>query len=163
MSEAEKPTDFIRQMIREDLESGKHESVVTRFPPEPSGYLHLGHAKPICLNFGVAAENGGRCHLRFDDTNPSSEKLEYVEGMHEDIRWLGFEWHEHEYYASDYFQQLYDFAVELIRREKAFVCDLSSEEIAERRGTLTEPGTPRPYRERSARESLELFKQLLED
>ncbi len=150
-------SDFIRQMIRRDLDSGKHESVVTRFPPEPNGYLHIGHAKSICLNFGVAEELGGRCHLRFDDTNPATEEVEYVEAIQEDIRWLGFDWGEHLHFASDYFETMAGFAVQLIERGKAFVCDLSSEEMEARRGTLTEPGKPSPYRERRVEENLDLF------
>ena len=153
-------SDFIRQMIRRDLASGKHERVVTRFPPEPNGYLHIGHAKSICLNFGVAAEFGGRCHLRFDDTNPAAEDVEYVEAIQEDIRWLGFDWGAHLHFASDYFEAMAGFAVQLIEREKAFVCDLSSAEIEARRGTLTEPGEPSPYRARRVEESLDLFARL---
>ncbi len=154
-------SDFIRHMIRRDLAAGKHGGrLVTRFPPEPNGYLHIGHAKAICLNFGVAEEFGGRCHLRFDDTNPLTEDTEYVEGMQEDIRWLGWEWGEHLHFASDYFEELYGFAVQLIERGKAFVCDLSSEEIEARRGTLTEPGMESPYRNRSVEENLDLFARM---
>jgi glutaminyl-tRNA synthetase len=154
-------SDFIRHMIRRDVRAGVNEGrVVTRFPPEPNGYLHIGHAKSICLNFGVAAEFGGRCHLRFDDTNPVTEEVEYVEGIQRDVRWLGFDWGEHLYFTSDYFERLHDFAVELIRRGKAFVCDLSSEEILARRGTLTEPGIASPYRERSVEENLDLFARM---
>ncbi len=150
--------DFIRQRIRDDVAAGKNEGrVVTRFPPEPNGYLHIGHAKSICLNFGVAAEYSGRCHLRFDDTNPSAEDIEYVEAIREDVRWLGFDWGEHLYFASDYYPRLYEFALELIRKGKAFVCDLSSEQMFERRGTLTEPGIESPFRGRSAEENLALF------
>jgi len=153
--------DFIRSIVASDVASGKHEGrVVTRFPPEPSGHLHIGHAKAICLDFGVAAEHGGRCHLRFDDTNPTSEEGEFVEAIQRDLAWLGFDWGEHLYYASDYFQHLYDYAVELVRRDKAFVCDLSSEEIAARRGSLTEAGTPSPFRERSVEENLDLFTRM---
>lgn len=153
--------DFIRSIVASDVASGKHGGkVVTRFPPEPSGHLHIGHAKAICLDFGVAAEHGGRCHLRFDDTNPTREEGEFVEAIQRDLGWLGFDWGEHLYYASDYFQRLYDYAVELVRRGKAFVCDLSSEEIAARRGSLTEPGTPSPYRERSVEENLDLFARM---
>jgi glutaminyl-tRNA synthetase len=154
------PRDFIREIIDADLASGKHRGVVTRFPPEPNGYLHIGHAKSICLNFGVAEGFRGRCHLRFDDTNPSTEDPEYVEAIQRDVRWLGFDWGPHLYYASDYFERLYGFAVELIRRGKAFVCDLSSEEIHARRGTLTEPGIESPYRERSVEENLDLFERM---
>ena len=154
-------SDFIRHMIRRDLAAGKHGGrLVTRFPPEPNGYLHIGHAKAICLNFGVAEEFGGRCHLRFDDTNPLTEDTEYVEGMQEDIRWLGWDWGEHLHFASDYFEQLYGFAVQLVERGKAFVCDLSSEEIEARRGTLTEPGIESPYRNRSVEENLDLFARM---
>jgi glutaminyl-tRNA synthetase len=159
-SAAAAPRDFIREIIEEDLRSGKHSGVVTRFPPEPNGYLHIGHAKSICLNFGVAEQYGGRCHLRFDDTNPSTEDPEYVESIQRDVRWLGFDWGPHLHYASDYFERLYGHACELIRRGKAFVCDLSSEEILARRGTLTEPGIPSPYRGRSVEENLDLFQRM---
>ena len=153
-------SDFIRQMIRRDLASGKHESVVTRFPPEPNGYLHIGHAKSICLNFGVADEFGGRCHLRFDDTNPAAEDVEYVEAIQEDIRWLGFDWGENLHFASDYFEAMAGFAVQLIERGKAFVCDLSSSEMEARRGTLTDAGEPSPHRSRSVEENLDLFARM---
>ncbi len=154
-------SDFIRHMIRRDLAAGKNGGrLVTRFPPEPNGYLHIGHAKAICLNFGVAEEFGGRCHLRFDDTNPLTEETEYVEGMQEDIRWLGWDWGENLHFASDYFEKLYGFAVQLVERGKAFVCDLSSEEIEARRGTLTEPGIESPYRNRSVEENLDLFARM---
>ena len=154
-------SDFIRHIIRRDLAGGKNDGrVVTRFPPEPNGYLHIGHAKSICLNFGLAQEFGGRCHLRFDDTNPVTEDVEYVDSMLADIRWLGFDWGEHLYYASDYFGKLYEFARTLIRRGLAFVCDLSSEEILERRGTLTEPGRESPYRGRAVEENLDLFERM---
>lgn len=153
--------DFIRDLVARDLRDGKYGGrVVTRFPPEPNGYLHIGHAKSICLNFGVARENGGRCHLRFDDTNPATEETEYVEAIAADVRWLGFDWGEHLYYASDYFARLYEIAEGIIRRGLAYVCDLSSEEIAARRGTLTEPGIPSPYRERPVAESLDLFARM---
>jgi glutaminyl-tRNA synthetase len=136
--EPTRPHDFIRQIVAGDLARGKNDGrVVTRFPPEPNGYLHIGHTKAICLSFGVARENGGVCHLRFDDTNPAAEESLYVDSIKQSIRWLGFDWGEHEYYASDYFDQLYGFAVELIRRGKAYVCDLSSEDLAANRGTLT--------------------------
>jgi glutaminyl-tRNA synthetase len=154
------PSDFIRQRIREELADGRCRGVVTRFPPEPNGYLHIGHAKSICLNFGVAAELGGRCHLRFDDTNPAAEDPEYVRAIQEDVRWLGFDWGEHLYHASDYFEQLHAWAVELIGKGRAFVCDLSSEEILARRGTLTEPGIPSPHRGRSVEENLDLFARM---
>jgi glutaminyl-tRNA synthetase len=155
------PPDFIRAIIEEDMRTGKYGGRVhTRFPPEPNGYLHIGHAKSICLNFGVAREYGGRCNLRFDDTNPTKEESEYVESIKEDIRWLGFDWADQELYASNYFDQLYDYAVKLIRKGKAYVCDLSAEEIREYRGTLTEPGKPSPYRNRTVEENLDLFGQM---
>ena len=153
--------DFIREIVDADVASGKHGGrVVTRFPPEPNGYLHIGHAKSICLNFGVAAEHGGRCHLRYDDTNPAAESTEYVEAIQRDVRWLGFDWGEHLYYASDYFDEMYACALELVRRGRAFVCDLSSEEIEARRGTLTRPGQESPYRERTVEENLDLFQRM---
>jgi glutaminyl-tRNA synthetase len=155
-----RPRDFIRQVVADDLRTGKHASVVTRFPPEPNGYPHIGHAFAICVNYGIAEEFGGRYHLRFDDTNPVTEEARFVDVMQRDIRWLGFDWGEHLYFASDYFDELYACAVELIRRGKAFVCDLSSEEIAARRGTLTEPGQESPYRNRSAEENLDLFQRM---
>ena len=153
------PSDFIRDIVREDLRAGKRDGrVVTRFPPEPNGYLHIGHAKSICINFGIALENeGGVCHLRFDDTNPSKENIEYIESIKSDIRWLGFDWGRHLYYASDYFEKLYQYAVQLIKDGKAYVCSLSTEEIREYRGTLTEPGKDSPYRTRSLEENLDLF------
>ncbi len=153
--------DFIRTIIAEDLASGKHASIVTRFPPEPNGYLHVGHAKAICLNFGIAAENAGsRCHLRFDDTNPSTEETEYVEGIEADLRWLGFDWKEHCYFTSDYFPALYDYAVELIRQGKAFVDDQNADEIRASQGTLTEPGTASPFRDRTVEENEDLFARM---
>jgi glutaminyl-tRNA synthetase len=156
-----RPKDFIRVMIDEDLASGKYgKSVHTRFPPEPNGYLHVGHAKSICLNFGVAAEYGGLCNLRFDDTNPSKEEVEYVESIKSDVRWLGFDWDDRLYYASDYFEQLYDYAVQLIRAGKAYVCDLSADQIREYRGTLTEPGRESPFRDRTVGENLDLFERM---
>ncbi len=155
-----KPLDFIRQIISEDLSTGKHSSIVTRFPPEPNGFLHIGHAKSICLNFGVAVEYNGRCHLRFDDTNPGKESTEYVESIKRDVHWLGFDWGDHLHYASDYFDQLHDFAVSLIKIGKAYVCHLSGEEIREYRGTLTEPGKESPYRNRSVEENLDLFTRM---
>jgi len=149
---------FIRDIILEDLRTGKFGGRVhTRFPPEPNGYLHIGHAKSICLNFGLAAEFGGKCNLRFDDTNPTKEESEYVESIIRDVRWLGFDWEDRLFYASDYFDQLYDWAVELIKAGKAYVCDLSPDEIRDYRGTLTEPGRESPYRNRSVEENLELF------
>jgi glutaminyl-tRNA synthetase len=149
--------DFIREVVAADLRSGRHSSVVTRFPPEPNGYLHIGHAKSICLNFGIAAEFRGRCHLRFDDTNPTKEEQEYIDAIQADVRWLGFDWGEHLYHASDYFEQLYEWAVHLVRTGKAYVDDLSADEIREYRGTLTEPGRESPWRERTAEENLDLF------
>jgi glutaminyl-tRNA synthetase len=151
------PSHFIRSIIEDDLASGKHTSIRTRFPPEPNGYLHIGHAKAICLNFGLAEEFGGLCNLRFDDSNPLREKVEYVEAMKEDIRWLGFDWEDREYYASDYFEQLYEFAVKLVKEGKAYVDDLSADEIREYRGTLTLPGRESPYRDRPIEESLDLL------
>ncbi len=156
----EKPLDFIRQIIAQDLKSGKHETVITRFPPEPNGFLHIGHAKSICLNFGIAEENNSVCHLRFDDTNPGKESEEYVEAIKQDVHWLGYDWGEHLYYASDYFDKLYDFAVQLIKLGKAYICDLSSDEMRNYRGTLTEPGKDSPYRNRSVAENLQLFEQM---
>ncbi|HAL29092.1 MAG TPA: glutamine--tRNA ligase [Coriobacteriia bacterium] len=153
-------TDFIRDIIAEDLAAGRHETIVTRFPPEPNGYLHIGHAKSICLNFGVAREFGGRCHLRFDDTNPIKEEQEYIDSIMTDVRWLGFDWGEHLYYASDYFEQLYEWAVHLIREGKAYVDDLSAEEIRAYRGTLTEPGRPSPWRDRGIDENVDLFQRM---
>ncbi len=153
-------SDFIREIIREDLRTGKHDTIVTRFPPEPNGYLHIGHAKSIVLNFGIAQEFGGRCHLRFDDTNPSREEQEYVQSIIEDIHWLGFDWGDHLYFASDYFDQLYEWAEYLITTGNAYVDDLSAEEIRAYRGTLTEPGKPSPYRDRSVDENLDLFRRM---
>jgi glutaminyl-tRNA synthetase len=154
--------DFIRSIIAEDLTSQKHAGrVVTRFPPEPNGYLHIGHAKSICLNFGVASENaGGVCYLRFDDTNPAAEESEFVESIKADVRWLGFDWGEHEYYTSSYFERLYDYALQLVSAGKAYVCDLSSEEHTAYRGTLTEPGRDSPFRDRSVEENLELIERM---
>lgn len=155
--------NFIREIIEEDIRRGKHGGRVhTRFPPEPNGYLHIGHAKSICLNFGLAADYGGLCNLRFDDTNPETEELAYVESIKEDVRWLGFDWGDREYYASDYFEKLYEFAVELVKKGKAYVCDLSAEEISEYRGTLTKPGKESPYRNRSIEENLDLFRRMKE-
>jgi glutaminyl-tRNA synthetase len=155
------PSHFIRNIIAEDLKRNKNNGRVhTRFPPEPNGYLHIGHAKSICLNFGLAAEFGGLCNLRFDDTNPTREDIEYVESIKSDIHWLGFDWGDREYYASDYFEQLYLYAVQLIKAGKAYVCDLSAEEIREYRGTLTEPGRNSPYRTRSVEENLDLFERM---
>jgi len=153
--------DFIRTIIADDLQTGKHERIVTRFPPEPNGYLHIGHAKSICLNFGIAKENSNaRCHLRFDDTNPTKEEVEYVESIKDNVRWLGFDWGEHLYFASDYFAQLYEYAEHLIKTGKAYVCDLSADETRQYRGTLTEPGKDSPYRNRPVEENLDLFRRM---
>ena len=159
-SEEDGPGNFIRDIIADDLEGGRVTEVVTRFPPEPNGYLHLGHAKSICLNFGLAADFGGRCHLRFDDTNPLKEEREFIDAIKEDIRWLGFDWGEHLYFASDYFERLYLWAEHLIESGKAYVDDLTAEEIREYRGTLTEAGKPSPHRDRSAEENLDLFRRM---
>lgn len=153
--------DFIRTIIEEDIQTDKNQGrVQTRFPPEPNGYLHIGHAKSICLNFGLAAQYSGLCNLRFDDTNPSKEEIEYVEAIKEDVRWLGFDWEEREFFASDYFEKLYEYALHLIKEGKAFVCDLNPDQIRETRGTLTQPGTESPFRNRSVEENLELFEQM---
>jgi glutaminyl-tRNA synthetase len=162
MSEAEKPTDFIREMVIADVAAGKHGAkVVTRFPPEPNGYLHIGHAKAICIDFGIAKEMGGRCHLRMDDTNPTTEDMEYVEAIKRDVKWLGFDWGEHLYYASDYFERYYELGEKLIRLGRAYVCDLPEETFSkEYRGTITEPGKESPYRARSASENLALFREM---
>lgn len=161
MEEKEKPVDFIREIIREDLKNKKYDSRVhTRFPPEPNGYLHIGHAKSICLNFGIAEEFKGLCNLRFDDTNPTKEEVEYVEAIKKDVKWLGFDWQDREYYASDYFEKLYEYAVELIKKGKAYVCDLTADEIREYRGTLTAPGKDSPYRNRPVEENLDLFERM---
>jgi glutaminyl-tRNA synthetase len=155
------PSNFIKAIINDDLKTNKYDGRVnTRFPPEPNGYLHIGHAKSICLNFGVANEYNGKCNLRFDDTNPTKEETEYVDSIMEDVRWLGFDWEDRLYYASDYFGQLHAYAVQLIREGKAFVCDLNPEEMREYRGTLTEPGKESPYRNRSVEENLELFERM---
>ena len=156
------PSDFIRNIIRQDLKANKNKGhVVTRFPPEPNGYLHIGHAKSISINFGIALENaGGVCHLRFDDTNPSKENIEYIKSIESDVRWLGFDWGKHLYYASDYFEKLYHYAVQLIKDGNAYVCNLSAEETREYRGTLTTPGKESPYRKRAVEENVELFEQM---
>ncbi|MGE5552108.1 MAG: glutamine--tRNA ligase/YqeY domain fusion protein [Bacteroidota bacterium] len=160
-TEAKTSSNFIHEIVQEDLRTGRYDGRVhTRFPPEPNGYLHIGHAKSICLNFGTAAKFGGLCNLRFDDTNPSKEEVEYVESIQEDVRWLGFDWDDRLFYASDYFEQLYLFAEELIKKGKAYVCDLSAEEIKAYRGTLTEPGKESPYRGRSVEENLDLFRRM---
>ncbi len=153
-------TNFIRDIINEDLRSGKYTKIITRFPPEPNGYLHIGHAKSICLNFGIAEDYKGVCHLRFDDTNPIKEEQEYIDSIKEDVRWLGFDWGEHEYYASDYFHTLHEWAIFLIKKGLAYVDDQTPEEIRINRGTLTEPGVNSPYRERSIEENLELFERM---
>ena len=161
VADAAASTDFIRDIVADDLQSSRFGGrVVTRFPPEPNGYLHIGHAKSICLNFGVATENGGVCHLRYDDTNPTKEATEYVLSQQVDIRWLGFDWGEHLYFTSDYFDKLYEFAVQLIQAGKAYVDDLSQEETREYRGTLTDPGRESPYRDRSVEENLDLFQSM---
>ncbi|MGB2769682.1 MAG: glutamine--tRNA ligase/YqeY domain fusion protein, partial [Candidatus Zixiibacteriota bacterium] len=160
-TESSRPSDFIREIIDEDLKTNKHGGRVhTRFPPEPNGYLHIGHAKSICLNFGIAAQYGGLCNLRFDDTNPSKEEIEYVESIQQDVRWLGFDWEDRLLFASDYFEQLYEFAVQLIEKGAAFVDDQSADEIRNTRGTLTEPGKESPYCSRSVEENLDLFKRM---
>ncbi len=158
----QKRTDFIREIIKKDIETGRFSGkVITRFPPEPNGYLHIGHAKAICLNFGIAQDfPGGRCHLRFDDTNPCKEETEFVEAIKRDVRWLGFDWGQHLYFASDYFEKMYEYAIQLIKSGKAYVCDLSPEQIREYRGTLTQPGKESPYRNRSVEENLELFEKM---
>lgn len=159
--EESRPTDFIREMIRKDNETGRFGGRVhTRFPPEPNGYLHIGHAKSIVLNFGIAEEFGGLCNLRFDDTNPEKEDIEYIESIKEDVRWLGYDWGDRLFHASDYFEQLYEYAIELIKKGKAYVDDLSPEELRQTRGTLTEPGIESPYRNRSVEENLDLFQRM---
>jgi len=173
MDDIKEKSDFIREIIRQYLDSentdrddtgkaGKSKRIHTRFPPEPNGYLHIGHAKAICLNFGLASEFEGKCNLRFDDTNPTKEEQEYVDSIKEDIKWLGLDWEDREFYASDYFDKLYEFAIILIKKGKAYVCDLSSDEIREYRGTLKEPGRESPYRNRSIDENLRLFKEMQE-
>ena len=152
--------DFIREIVAADLREGRAQTIVTRFPPEPNGYLHIGHAKSIGLNFGIAREFGGRCHLRFDDTNPTKEEQEYIDAIEADVRWLGFDWGEHLYFASDYFEQLYEWAVVLIKAGKAYVDDLTADQIREYRGTLTEPGKNSPWRDRSIEENLDLFERM---
>ena len=161
MTQAETSVDFVRGIVADDSRSGKFDGrVVTRFPPEPNGYLHIGHAKSVCLNFGLAADFGGVCHLRFDDTNPSKEEVEYVRSIQEDVRWLGFDWGPNLFYASDYFGQLYEYAIRLIENGKAYVCDLTPEEVREYRGNLTEPGKESPYRNRSVEENLDLLRRM---
>jgi glutaminyl-tRNA synthetase len=156
-SPTESRSHFIEEIVKDDLATGRHERILTRFPPEPNGYLHIGHAKSICLNFGLAERYGGLCNLRYDDTNPTKEEQEYVDSIREDVRWLGYDWGEREYYASDYFGELYEYALRLIRNGKAYVDDLSADEIREHRGTLTEPGRESPSRRRSIEENLDLF------
>jgi glutaminyl-tRNA synthetase len=157
----ENAKNFIQEIVEEDLRTGKHGTRIhTRFPPEPNGYLHIGHAKSICLNFGLAQKYGGKTNLRFDDTNPVKEDTEYVDSIKEDVQWLGFTWDNHEYYASDYFETLFEYAVKLIKKEKAYVCDLSQEEMAAHRGTVTQPGKESPYRNRSVAENLDLFERM---
>ncbi|HXK16827.1 MAG TPA: glutamate--tRNA ligase family protein, partial [Polyangiaceae bacterium] len=162
MPEPAPASDFIRDMIRNDVAAGRYGAkVVTRFPPEPNGYLHIGHAKAICVDFGVALEFGGRCHLRMDDTNPTTENMEYVEAIQRDVRWLGFDWGEHMYYASDYFERFYELAEKLNRLGRAYVCDLSEDDFAEKcRGTITQAGSDSPFRSRPVEESLELFRRM---
>ncbi|MBN1404971.1 MAG: glutamine--tRNA ligase, partial [Candidatus Omnitrophica bacterium] len=161
MTTDQRPPNFVTEIIDADVAANKNKGKVhTRFPPEPNGYLHIGHAKSICLNFGIAEQYKGLCNLRFDDTNPETEETEYVESIKEDIKWLGFSWDKREYYASDYFQKLYDYAVCLIKKQKAYICDLSLEEFKEYRGTVTSPGKPSPYRNRPVDENLDLFKRM---
>ena len=159
MSSENNRTNFIKNIIKDDLASGKHDSIITRFPPEPNGYLHIGHAKSICLNFGLANEFNGKVNMRFDDTNPLKEDEEYVNSIKEDVKWLGFNW-DNLFFASDYFDEMYKRAIVLIKKGKAYVCDLSQEEIRETRGTLTEPGKESPYRNRSIEENLDLFERM---
>ena len=158
----ERPLNFIEKIIEDDLANHRlpDDTVVTRFPPEPNGYLHIGHIKSICLNFGLAEKYGGRCHLRLDDTNPAKEDMEYINSIKDDIRWLGFDWKEHEYYASDYYDQLFEIAVRLIKEGKAYVDSLSAEEMKEYRGTLTQPGKNSPDRDRPIEENLRLFMEM---
>src|SRR5881296_4663416 len=160
MSGTPERSDFIRDIVAADVQAGRVSGVVTRFPPEPNGYLHIGHAKAISIDFGIAQEFGGRCHLRFDDTNPTKESQEYVDSIIDTVRWLGFDWGKHLYYASDYFEQLYEWAVQLIKMGKAYVDDLTADQMSEYRGTLTEPGRESPYRNRSVAENLGLFERM---
>ncbi|MHC4990936.1 MAG: glutamate--tRNA ligase family protein, partial [Planctomycetota bacterium] len=160
-TESDRSLDFIRAIVTDDVQTGKHGGqVVTRFPPEPNGYLHIGHAKSICLNFSVASEFGGQCHLRFDDTNPERETIEFEESMKRDVKWLGFDWGENLFNASSYFEQLYQYAEQLIMAGKAYVDSHTAEEIRQHRGTLTEPGRESPYRDRSVEENLDLFRRM---
>ena len=159
-NEGKKQSNFIREIIDDDLKTGKHKTVHTRFPPEPNGYLHIGHAKSICLNFGLAIDYNGKCNLRFDDTNPTKEEQEYVDSIKEDVKWLGFDWQDREYYASDYFDQLYEYAIKLIKKGKAYVDSLTADQIRETRGTPTEAGKESPYRNRSVDENFQLFEAM---
>src|SRR5690242_3886478 len=159
-ADVEAARDFTRDIVKADLDAGRVSEVVTRFPPEPNGYLHIGHAKSICLNFGIAEEFGGRCHLRFDDTNPTKEEQEYIDAIQADVRWLGFDWGEHLFHASDYFEQLYAWAEHLIEKGLAYVDDQSPEDMRAARGTLTEPGRNSPWRGRSVEENLRLFGEM---
>jgi len=159
-NQGQMPVNFIRNIINEELAENLHEMIVTRFPPEPNGYLHIGHAKSICLNFGLAAHYQGRCHLRFDDTNPIKEEQEYIDAIKTDLRWLGFDWGQHEYYASDYFETLYGYARRLVEKGLAYVCELTPDQIREYRGTLTEPGRPSPWRDRAPEENLDLLQSM---
>ena len=157
---ADKPLNFLQQIIKKDLEDGVRQSVVTRFPPEPNGYLHIGHAKSICLNFGTASDYKGYCNLRFDDTNPSKEDIEYVNSIKNDVSWLGFNWNKEVKFSSDYFDIFYECAVELIKKELAYVCFLSAEKTSEYRGTLKQPGKNSPYRNSTVKENLSLFQKM---
>src|SRR3990172_3949933 len=160
-NESTVPSNFIKKIIDDDLLTNKWGGRVnTRFPPEPNGYLHIGHAKSICLNFGLAKKYHGKCNLRFDDTNPTKEEQEYIDSIKEDVRWLGFDWEDREFYASDYFEQLYQWAVQLVKAGKAYVCDLNADEVRQTRGTLTSPGKNSPYRDRSIEENLDLFERM---
>jgi len=161
VNENQQKLDFVRQIVADDRKSGKWDGrVVTRFPPEPNGYLHIGHAKSICLNFGIASEFGGKCHLRFDDTNPEKEEQEYVDSIIEDVKWLGWDWGENLFFGSDYFQQMFDRAIDLIKKSKAYICDLTADQIRDYRGSLTQPGKDSPYRNRSVEENLDLFERM---
>src|SRR5437588_5279899 len=160
LAAAEVGRDFIRDIVQADLDAGKHSQIVTRFPPEPNGYLHIGNAKSIALNFGIAQEFSGRGHLRFDDTNPTKEEQEYIDSIQADVHWLGYDWGDHLFYASDYFERLYDWAEVLIRSGLAYVDDQSQEEIRAKRGTLTEPGQNSPFRDRSVEQNLDLFRRM---
>ena len=161
MADAPEPSrDFVRDIVQSDLDAGRVQTVVTRFPPEPNGFLHLGHAKSICLNFGIAQQFGGRCHLRFDDTNPVKEEQLFIDSIQNDVRWLGFDWGEHLYHASDYFDQLYDWAEQLIHKGLAYIDDTPPDQMRAQRGTLTEPGTPSPFRDRAPAENLRRLREM---